>query len=557
MSEYKIRYENFVDELSIRFRGLEETISNTKREFAKFFSNLDDKQDRDLNVIDYSTEIKRRYAEGTPLTRKQLRFYWANFKSFDVSLISWCARLSPNISLIQGVLISSWQPSSLGEEHYGFLSAHLEAPSYLPSWSILGDIVKLREFADTEIPKFLANRDHFVGLPMRGMFFRYLIADYCHRQMDQNSLLKFLDDLEGSHFSALHFDVISDKRSEDVASGLMIAALLKCFRSGKVENAQIHLWLGHMKSFLGDPRALGNKWGLIEQIEPDGYFNWLSSLNEEDILFFFENLEKIIHPERREFWLRFVRSARRIAVVLDVEKKTKLFKKFQNNEKMLEIVKRAYQFNSNSSTSQQLIVLFFKGYVVVEGSDTGFGCQIYSEKFFKERFGDEFYNSKSENNVIRSSSPSAFAGAGSGREKMLRHSPKSPGWERNFLNEFSFLNIFPDSVETFGINQSGRNATVRGQPAKSQSMRETMTTSTRGDSSLQSLPQIGLNDFMIELARKKAVVIPKNGLAKMWVLYDPELTPIIDRMVKSGFKMRLSMGDGKATQGKMAWYLDD
>ncbi|MFM6927200.1 MAG: EH signature domain-containing protein [Bdellovibrio sp.] len=558
MSEYKVGYEKFVDELFIRFRSLEIAISDAKRDFAKVFSNLYDIQDRNLNVIDYSTEIQRKYSEGTPLTQRQLKYYWANFKSFDVSLIPWCAQLSPNSSLIESFLIKSWQPSSLGEEHYGSLVAHLEAPSYLPSWLVLSDISKLREFADKEIPKFLTNRDHFDRLPMRAMFFRYMIADYCHRRMDQQSLLTFVNDLEGSHFSALHFDVISDKRSEDVASGLMIAALLKCFRSGKVENAQIHLWLNHTKSFLGDPRALGNKWGFIEQMEPDGYFNWLSSLNEEDILFFFENLEKVIHPERREFWLRFVRSARRIAVVLDADKRTKLLRKYQNNEKMLEIIKRSYQFRSNSSSDQQLIIYFFDEYVFVEGSNTGFACQIFSESVFKQKFKDSFYNStmQGEDRVIREATYSSFRGNGSGILKALSHVPPSPDWEKRFLNEFSALNIFPDSVGTFGINQSRKDATVRGRSAKSQSMREAKTTSPGKDSTHGS-SQVGLNDFMIELARNKAVVIPKNGLAKMWVLYDPELTPIIDRMVKSGFKMRLSMGGGKATQGKMAWYLDD
>lgn len=559
MSEYKIRYESFVDELSIRFRGLESAISDTKKEFAKLFSNLDDIQDRTLNVVDYSTEIQKRYAEGTPLTRRQLKYYWANFKSFDVSLIPWCTQLSPNSSLIERLLIKSWQPSSSGEEHYGSLSAHLEAPSYLPSWTILGDVFKLREFADKEIPKFLVNRDYFVGLPVRGMFFHYLVADYCHRQMDQQSLLSFLDDLEESQFSALHYDVISEKKSEDQASGLMIAALLKCFRSGKVENSQVHLWLGHMKSFLGDPRALGNKWGFVERIEPDGYFNWLSSLNEEDILFFFENLEKVIHPERREFWLRFVRSARRIAVVLDADKRSKLLRKFQKNEKMLEIIKRSYQFRSNSSSDQQLIIYFFDEYVFVEGSNTGFACQIFSESVFKQKFKGSFYSStvQAEDRVIREASYSSFRGSGSGILKALSHIPASPDWERKFLNEFSVLNIFPDSVGTVSIDQSRRDAIVKNQRAKPPSMRESKTTSPREDYRPQGPPQIRLNDFMIELAGKNAIVIPKNGLAKMWVLYEPELTPIIDRMVKSGFKMRLSIGGGKATQGRMAWYLDD
>lgn len=559
MSEYKIRYENLVDELFIRFRGLEDAIANTKREFDRVFANLDDIQDGKLNVIDYSTEIKRRYAEGMPLTRRQLKYYWANFQSFDIALIPWCARLSPNSSLIERYLIKSWQPNSQGNAHYGFLSAHLETPSYLQSWTILGDTFKLREFADREIPKFFTNRDHFVGLPLRGMFFRYLIADYCHRQMDQQSLLKFVADLEGSPFSTLHYDVICDKKSEDAASILMIAALLKCFRYGKVESSQIHLWLGHMKSFLGDPRALGNKWGLIEQIEPDGYFNWLSSLNEEDILFFFENLEKVIHPERREFWLRFVRSARRIAVVLDADKRTKLLRKYQSNEKMLEIIKRSYQFRSTSSSDQQLIIYFFDEYVFVEGSNTGFACQIFSESVFKQKFMGSFYNTtaQGEDRVIREASYSSFRGSGSGILKALSHLPASPDWEKRFLNEFSVLNIFPDSVGTFGVNQVRRDAAVRGEPANSQAMREAKMTSPKENSGLQSSPQIGLNDFMIELARKNAVVIPKNGLAKMWVLYDPELTPIIDRMVKSGFKMRLSKGGGKATQRQKAWYLDD
>lgn len=450
MSDTKVVFENSIDEIDMIFVDLIKTIDLSIKDIRNVFKNLDESVDNKVLNIDYSKEIKKRYSSGLPLTRPLLKYYWANFLSFDLEMVEWCQRMTPmSGSVIERYVIKSWSQLNFDEsKNFSYLEKYVSEPSFLPRWQVLDQLHSAFEFQDQVVFKYLHDEYSVPATIQRTLLFRYMVAICCYRQLDEISFIKLMDVIKDSSISSLNIDIMCEEKHFDSASNLMIASLLKYFRNGAKVNDQIYLWLNSLKSILGDPRSLGHNWGKIEEIEKEGYANWLSTLNEEDIQFFFENLEKVIHPERREFWLKFVRSARRIVVVLDEVQRTKLIKKFQKNEKMLEVINRSFQFNSGSSSAQQLIVFFFNGYVVVEGSNTGFGCQVYRETTFKARFGSSFYQQErtSKSHLIKHSTPTVFAGEASGREKMLRHAPKSPGWERDFLNYFSTIDIFPDSV---------------------------------------------------------------------------------------------------------------
>lgn len=561
MSEAKVQFEHLIDEIDLMFVGLRRTIDSSINEVRQLYVSLDESVDKNILDVDYSNEIKKRFAAGEPLSGSLIKYYWANFQSFDLGMLEWCQRSSPlSLGLIERYVIKGWAPRQQREGgSYSVLDQFIGAPRFLPSWQVLDDLKSATDLTDHIVSDFLNDEYSTPRLLQRTLLFRYMVADYCYRNMDESFFVKFVEKIMGSAISSLNFDEMCSKQSFDSASQLMIACLLKYFRNASVGSDQVHLWLNTIKSVLGDPRALGNKWGRIEELEREGYSNWLSTLNEEDILFFFENLEKVIHPERMEFWLRFVRGARRIAVVLDSVQRSKLLRTYQNNEKMLEVINRSYQFNSNGSSSQQLIVLFFNGYVVVEGSNTGFGCQIYREKLFKERFGGSFYETDRTvgSYLIKQSSPGAFAGTNSGREKMLRHAPKSPAWERDFLNYFSTIDIYPDALNVVRplkpIRFDHKKDSIAIKPSdKFDSKRVEVSTAVVD----QELVKKDLTYYLSRLTQYGAEIIDNRPKGPIWIVYEIRLKPLIDEMKKSGFDVRLSQMGGRATMARMAWWID-
>jgi hypothetical protein len=441
---------HYADEIIARMGSLKTTMNKCVERIENSIESFEKNEGKIAIIANYGDQLKKAYAENGKLSNSLVRYMWRNYPNMDSKLVDWAIPQSKLSDLsIEKLLIQSWNFSNLvvGKK-YAWLKGKIKSPSFFSTWEILDNEIHLLQAAPEIINNHLNGPRQFSRQLQRTSLFELFAASHCFKSIDPKDLVEYLDKLRSEGLGRLHLDSIIKLDKFDTATNLVIASLFKNFKNGIARPDNHYTYLSYIKKILGDPRSVGHKWEPIERLEKQGFQNWVSSLNEEDIVFFFDNMERVIHPERKAFWLQFKRTASKIIVVLDKVQRDRLLKHYSENAKLKSIVERSFQFKYENKSEQQLIIYFINSYVFVEGSNTGFACQVYEESEFKKRFEKSFYLTIGPNTEFRiKENYSNFRGAGSGRLDALIHNPPSPGWERKFLVQLSDLGVFPDQTQ--------------------------------------------------------------------------------------------------------------
>jgi hypothetical protein len=468
------------------------------------------------------------------ITRKVEKVFWFRFFQFspeEIGLIRNKINL-PSDRIFQ-ILLKSWniQLASTNLASLKELNNILPSPKFFSKWEDLGDENGLSK-TSLQVGKNLLIDTGISELPFRrgSNFSLFLIALYLYNHNEGEFLEQVISNLE--HDNDL-FNLFPAKA--DVVSGmslvnyLFIAALLRtAIGRNKDYFPNIHrnlLAVRDLPSF-GDPRAtpMVINWQKVQSLENQGFEDWKKSFNEEDIVFFFKELNTAI-PERREFWLKYKRAANKVIVVLDKPMSKKLELKYSDDEKIFEIVKRSYMYNSGSKQDQYLVILFFNNIVVIEGSNTGFGCQIFLADDFNKKFGKSFLE-KNFSHILLENSYSSFRGMSSGRKESWSHMPKDV-WPKEFEIKLKDFGIFQDRItaSNTSVNKNFDSSKIAAIQSSLASIAETEKIVFKTKEALLS------NNIILEakaLSKQKRESETKNeDISKR-----PDLTPI-EKEIKS------------------------
>lgn len=128
----------------------------------------------------------------------------------------------------------------------------------------------------------------------------------------------------------------------------------------------------------GDPRldSVHQAWATIKEREPAGYQALIERLNSEDLQFFFDKTMSGA-TDRREFWLRYLKTIRRTHCVLDKKSVAEIrLSKDVLPERLRQAFQRSGRFKGNDEISA--FCLWFDEYVVVEFSKKGNATYVYT-----------------------------------------------------------------------------------------------------------------------------------------------------------------------------------
>ncbi|MBK7962536.1 MAG: hypothetical protein IPK04_15895 [Bdellovibrionales bacterium] len=275
----------------------------------------------------------------------------------------------------------------------------------------LGDRKELESIAKQFCNELSKNNSIWTVLTQKGLRPKWeitqILAGYMlkHFQSQSEVLLREIE-LLASHSSGFEnlFPSFTRRQapySSALAQAIVISAILENLVSEPTANGRdkIVSMLDGLRTldFIGDLRATPptNFWKEVLQIvSPRAIENWRTILNEEDIAFFFDNIE--VDPARKDFWLKYKTAAERTFVILDHEKHSALLQHFGGDEELTNIIKRARIYRSQKVTYYS-IVLVFGGIVAVEAHKTGQACFLFERSNFDKLF--PFFSTSNDNNI--------------------------------------------------------------------------------------------------------------------------------------------------------------
>ena len=490
-------------------------------------------------------------------SRKFERLFWNRYFQFELNLINEKKLLSHLTEEKAGNLVLrniDFNNIRNKDKHLLALDEIVHAPVYIEKWANLVSIEKMSHLAklygkqiyDGTRPEIIRKSKSLCAYLMSLYMFHHATEDF----IEDNIVI-----IKGHElFPLLDINIGLKNGKLNIINYIYIASLLKCFKNrtpSEFQNILSELIAIKQTSPFGDPRAypLNFNWSAVNDLEPVGFEIWQKSFNEEDIVFFFKELNKV-HQERRDFWLQYKSSPDKVILVLDSPTYKQLYNKFQNNDKALEIVKRAYRYNSESSKEQLLLIFFFRNYVIVEGSNTGFGCQIFKLEKFKKSFGMSFFI-PSANNTIKETSFEPFRGGSSGRTKSLTHYP--PGWEDGFELKFKQVEIFKDRIVKKSIETKRKENFSGDDQVKIISGIEPIP------ESIVQFPQNTNVDSVVSYLKIKnfEVFDRRDADGKVWVIDHPNLMKEFSGLNLLGHRFVPSKSGSKTTSYRPAWYLGE
>lgn|GEM_PF-2581036 len=519
---------------------LEEFVDTLIKEVKNVNSSLHALSEKNLYPIDETLRFKQitnqevlsHLSTDGFKSKKIERIFWTRFFQFDCNFPE-IRSLNPKLSnsRVTNIILRSinFETVKNQKDHLVLLDELIVAPEYIGKWVNLISNDKMKQIALSTGEDILNGKRSDIIRKSKNVA-AYILGLYFFFKVPCSELEKNLPFLR-SHELFPFLDPIGANVQNvvNVVNYVFIASLLKSYRDQDwKDQAYIpkHLLeIMRLKSF-GDPRVypLNINWANIKDIEPDGFFNWQKSFNEEDIVFFFKELNKV-HEERKEFWLQYKSSPDKVILLLDEPTHKQLLQKFNSNEKALEIIKRSYKYSSRASKDQLLIIFFFPGLVIVEGSASGFGCQFFNYDVFKKKFFTSFFIERKDN-IIDEDSFEPFRGLRSGRELMKPH---TSDWQSIFQNELASRNIKKDKI----LKRNMLEISI--------------------DPSDKTIGRSDLIKYLISNGLEIIDMRPKGG--KLWVIDAPAFKFAYSVLKNAGHVFEFVEGGGRASGNRSAWYL--
>lgn len=187
-----------------------------------------------------------------------------------------------------------------------------------------------------------------------------------------------------------------------VASAVFVSAMLRAAYATGVATAQWNMFTENLlASEFGDPRIPPESqgWSRLKNFDEPSYRKFLELLISEDLTVFFEHA--MSERRRKEFWLRYLKSVRRTACILDRSTHARLTARLAGaDKKMSAAMSRARKFISNGgSASAQAFCLYFDSVVIVEFSENGNAAHIYDRAVFDKHFQREIDSNQCANHT--------------------------------------------------------------------------------------------------------------------------------------------------------------
>lgn len=527
MDSFILKLEELGDSL---IKEVTLTKTNLEAIFSKNF-NLSDDNPRYETIT--NQDILSQLGSDGFATKKIERIFWSRFFLFDCDIPE-IRKLKPRLSnsRVTNIILRSINFENIKNQngHFALLDELILAPDYIGKWINLTSHEKMKHIARS-IGESLLNGERSDIVRRSQHFAAYLLALHMFLNIPNEDVEQHIEKLK-NHKLYPYLDPLSSNLQNvvNIVNFMFLASLLKAYREQEWKNLhhiQLHLQKTITSKAFGDPRTYppNINWAKVQDIEPVGFFNWQKSFNEEDIVFFFKELNKV-HEKRKEFWLQYKLSPTKVVLVLDDPTFKQLTSRFSSNEKALEIIKRSYRYNSRNTMEQLLIIFFFKEYVIVEGSANGFGCQIFKYEDFKKKFFLSFFIER-QNNIIDQTSFEPFRGGRSGRELMLRHWPED-SWQNIFQRELAIRQIHKDK----SISR------VKAQEAVAQKGESLIT------DPIKFLRECGFEVIDMRLQG--------GGL---WVIDTPSFEKVFISLARTDIEFVFSANGCKYTGDKPAWYL--
>ena len=518
---------------------IEDLVDSLKQEMVDVSKKLNTLSKKSLTPLDDNLRFKsitnRDVIENLSnegfITKKIERIFWSRFFQFDSSIPQIrTLQIKLNKTRVANIVLRSinFQTVENHKDHLALLDQLVSAPEYIGKWTNLASYDRMRDIVSSFGEDILYGKRPDLLRRSKNVA-AYVLSLHLYFNTSSHEIEENFDTLK-NHDLFPFLDPINSNMPNVVTiiNNLFLAALLKSYRDFSWQNfvrVPLHLLqLMRLISF-GDPRTypLNINWSNVKDIEPEGFFSWQKSFNEEDIVFFFKELNKV-HVERKEFWLQYKSMPDKVILVLDFPTYTNLSRKFKDNEKAMEIINRSFKYNSRASRDQLLIIFFFRDHVIVEGSASGFGCQFFKLEVFKKNFFTSFFI-KSDNNIIDQDSFEAFRGSRSGRELMKPH---KEGWQTIFQTELASRQILKDKL----VNR-----------LKHQEVNVTEKIILSTDP-IQFLKENGFEVIDMRL---------QGG--SLWVIDTPSFKKVYNSLATTGVEFVFTDKGSKSTQNRPAWYL--
>ncbi len=562
-------------ELSEIFDDCVSLLKKSRAEIQKYSSeNSVDKYDFG-SAIDKEL-IKQKLKTKEILTKKEERFFWTCFFDFETSEIDNVLR-NANLSedSISRIVEKSWSPGLIGvtQNQFNHLNNKLVTPKFLEgNWVNLVSIEFLIYLSEKCGQQMLTAE--FSSLPRSRALNSYLIGSFCYYHLEQIELEGYCAKLANSDFADL---TILNSNEVTAAKALFISSHLKFYRENIDRKPFIDSFMSNLKMILGDPRSVPNGWGPVKEIEELGFDFWRKLLNEEDIVFFFDKLNKI-HDNRKQFWLQYRRTADRIFLIVDKTTKLKLEKRYSSDEKQFSTISRLLTYRSEADKDQFLIVLVFRDYVVVEGSATGFGCQIFSKNFFLKKFRSSIFEN-SNSNTINESDYSSFRGASSGVLARLPNHDANDKWIESYREILAKeYNIKPDSEISadYSYSEKKPDAFKQNMPTPRNETNissknllhfsydengylkgssPAISEDTHQNSLIQKLKKASPEEYGMVFVNSGFMVVDRRPLGRLWIFHDKRLNELKYELDAIGIVLVETRNGSASTGGKHSWYL--
>ena len=221
-----------------------------------------------------------------------------------------------------------------------------------------------------------------------------------------------------------------------VAHAVFLSAMLRAAYATGVDPGQWNVFAENLlQSEFGDPRIPPESegWTTLKRFDEPSYAKFLELLISEDLTVFFEHA--MSDKRRKAFWLRYLKSVRRTACILDRSTHARLTARLAGaDKKMSAAMSRARQFTTNGgSASAQAFCLYFDNVVIVEFSEKGNAAHIYDRAVFEKHFQRELDQNQCANHTHLKKPRLA-------RDRIIHHDTR---WEADTRDELAKMGIFP------------------------------------------------------------------------------------------------------------------
>ena len=452
----------------------EKILTDIKRHETKILKTLNDLNTIATGILKSQKATDRKDAKGldnhllsfknkigkmdwSVLTSKELRAGFGSIADVpETALVPILERHKNLMPQLIKPLLRGWSAS----HHQRYLSWYKQLGPYLKnkdkvgiSIEDLGDRKELENVAKRLCGELGKDNPIWIILSKKGLRPKWeitqVLAAYMlkHLHNQRKDLLREIESLafQGSGFEDL-FPTLTRRQapySSALSQAIVISSLLESLVSEPSAQGrdQILSMLDGLRTldFIGDLRATppSNFWKEVLQIaSSSAIINWRTILNEEDILFFFDNIE--IDPSRKGFWLNYKMEAERTFVIVDKEKHSSLLQQFGGDEELTNIIRRARIYRSHR-VAYYSIVLVFGNIVAVEAHKSGQACFLFKRSKFESLF--PFFSNSNDNDI-----------------PLYNSDPFKDNWDEKFNHTHAWQSIAKKQLEEHQVFQNeGQN----------------------------------------------------------------------------------------------------